>query len=80
MSGPITGSHRMSDCHIAAMGDRFSSDFPAASFFRQQISIAGSSGLRIGRIEKQVTSEESCVVPPRLRSRWLSPRAMNSLF
>ena len=39
-------------------------DFPAASFFRQQISIAGSSGLRIGRIEKQVTSEESCVVPP----------------
>jgi hypothetical protein len=43
---------------------RFQLDFPAASFFRQQISISGSSGLRIGRIEKQVTSEEGCVVPP----------------
>ena len=39
-------------------------DFPAANFFRQQISLSGSSALMVGRIEKQVTSEESCVVPP----------------
>ncbi len=38
--------------------------FPAANFFRQQISLSGSSGLRIGNVEKHVTSEESYVVPP----------------
>jgi AraC-like DNA-binding protein len=38
--------------------------FPAASFFRQQICLSGNSGLKVGRVEKQVTSEESYVVPP----------------
>ncbi len=38
--------------------------FPAGDFFRQQICLSGNSGLKIGRVEKQVTSEESYVVPP----------------
>jgi AraC-like DNA-binding protein len=38
--------------------------FPAGNFFRQQICLSGSSGLKIGRVEKHVTSEESYVVPP----------------
>jgi AraC-like DNA-binding protein len=39
-------------------------DFPAANFFRQQISLCGGADVRVGRVSKHVTSEESCVVPP----------------
>jgi AraC-like DNA-binding protein len=39
-------------------------EFPAANFFRQQICLRGSGDLRIGRIERQVTNEETCVVSP----------------
>ena len=38
-------------------------EFPAASFFRQQICLRGSADISFGRIERQVTNEETCVVP-----------------
>ena len=37
--------------------------FPAASFFRQQICLRGSAVVRFGQIKRQVTNEETCVVP-----------------
>ena len=39
-------------------------EFPAANFFRQQICLRGGADIRFGRIERQVTNEETCVVPP----------------
>ena len=38
-------------------------EFPAASFFRQQICLRGSAGVRFGQTERQVTSEETCIIP-----------------
>ncbi len=38
-------------------------EFPTANFFRQAF-VRGGAKLRFDRIEKQVTVEESCVVPP----------------
>ena len=38
-------------------------EFPAASFFRLQICLRGNAAVRCGQIERQVTKEETCVVP-----------------
>ena len=38
-------------------------EFPSANFFRQAF-IRGGAHIRFGRIERQVTNEETCVVPP----------------
>jgi len=38
-------------------------DFPSANFFRQAF-LSGGGDIRFGRIERQVTNEETCVVPP----------------
>ena len=37
---------------------------PDTNFFRQQIFLRGGADIRFGRIERQVTNEDSCVVPP----------------
>jgi hypothetical protein len=64
MSEPITGNHKISGCHTGASGTPFQLEFPAATFFRQQICLRGSADIRFGRIEGRVTREETCVVPP----------------
>ena len=37
---------------------------PDTNFFRQQIFLRGGADIRFGRIERQVTNEDTCVVPP----------------
>ena len=37
---------------------------PDTSFFRQQIFLRGGADIKFGRIERQVTNEDTCVVPP----------------
>jgi len=44
-------------------GAAFELEFPSADFFRQAF-VGGGAEIRFGRIERQVTSEETCVVPP----------------
>ena len=39
---------------------------PDTNFFRQQIFVRGGADIRFGRIERQVTNEDSCVVPPEI--------------
>jgi AraC-like DNA-binding protein len=39
-------------------------EFPEANFFRQQICLRSGSALRIGQIERPVTNDETCIVPP----------------
>ena len=38
-------------------------EFPAASFFRQQICLRGSADVRFGQTQRQVTSAETCIIP-----------------
>lgn len=44
-------------------GVPFELEFPSANFFRQAF-VRGGAEIRFDRIERQVTSEETCVVPP----------------
>jgi AraC-like DNA-binding protein len=39
-------------------------EVPAANFFRQPIFLRGGADIRFGRIERKITNEETCVVPP----------------
>jgi hypothetical protein len=44
-------------------GFPFELEFPSANFFRQAF-VRGGAEIKFDRIERQVTSEETCVVPP----------------
>ena len=44
-------------------GIPFELEFPSANYFRQAF-VRGGAEIRFDRIERQVTSEETCVVPP----------------
>jgi len=45
-------------------GGRAQVEFPGAQFFRQQISLRGGTEIRIGGSRRQVTRQESSIVPP----------------
>jgi AraC-like DNA-binding protein len=48
-------------------------EFPAANFFRQYICLQGSAEIRFSRIRRQVTNEESWVVPPEIHTIDFAP-------
>jgi hypothetical protein len=64
MPDSTTGDHKISGCPTGASGPLSKWNLLAANFFRQQICLRGRAEIRFGRIEKQVTAEETCVVPP----------------
>jgi AraC-like DNA-binding protein len=45
-------------------GGQVQLEAPGTNFFRQQIFLRGGADIRFGRIERQVTNEDTCIVPP----------------
>ena len=83
MSEQITGNHKISGCHTAISGPWFNWNFLLRTFSDSRF-VRGSAGVRFGQTERQVTSEETCVIPsetlvdrrfrPWLRTVWIENR------